>query len=171
MLKLKNFACLLLFLGLAFQSCQKEGLIDPINSNTPLNYEVPVKEINASLSGIVINESGTPISGATVEIGTSQKISDENGVFLFKNISMNEFGTLVRINRLGYFTATQMINPRAEKRSNTRVMLLTKTIVGSVMANAGGILTVNGNSKITLPRRDSLHWRSKRCRQMVGSHC
>ncbi|MEM9819435.1 MAG: carboxypeptidase-like regulatory domain-containing protein [Bacteroidota bacterium] len=151
MLKLKNIAYLFFLVSLIFQSCQKDGLVDPVVPNPSIDYDVPVNMISASLSGIVTDEDGAPVNNATVRVDNRQVLTDENGVFLFRNVSMNEFGTLVKINKTGYFTASKMLNPRAGDRSNTRVMLLSKTIVGTVMADAGGSLTANGNSKITLP--------------------
>lgn len=148
MLKLKSFVLLTIMLGLFFTSCNKDNTV--IDPQIP-TFEIPVKAVTSSLTGIVVDENGAPIENATIEVGTTNKTTDENGVFIIKEITMNELGTLVKVNKSGYFLGAQMIKPKAGKAANVRVILLTKDIVGTVASANGGTLIANGDSKITLP--------------------
>ncbi len=148
MINLKKTGWFGLVLCLFLVSCKKDDVVVPVD---PTAYEIPVKEVFAPISGTVINEAGNVVVGALVKVGTSSRITDDNGVFNFENATLNEYGSPVKISKTGFFETVQMVNAKAGERSNIRVMLLEKTIVGTVMANVGGTLTANGNSKITLP--------------------
>lgn len=145
---LKKMGWLCLFLCFSLASCQNDDIVEPVN---PDAYEIPVKEVFAPLSGTVINEAGQAVSGALVKVGNSTRLTDENGVFNFDNTTLNEYGSAVSISKVGYFANTKMVNAKAGKRSQIQVMLLAKTIVGTILSTTGGTLTANGNSKITLP--------------------
>ena len=146
----KKFGLLIFALSLILASCKKDPEITKVVP-TVTAYEIPQKTITASLSGTVVLEDGSPLEGASVFVGNESLTTDENGAFFFKNVKMNEYGTFVKVEKQGYFIGAKMVNPKAAKRSTTRIMLLEKTMVGSFTSTQGGTVDANGSSKISLP--------------------
>ncbi len=147
---LKKIGLLLFACCLIFAACKKDPEVTELTPTVD-PYSIPQKIITASLSGTVVLEDGSPAEGATVYVNNNSLTTDENGVFYFKNIKMNEYGTFVKVEKSGYFMGGKMVNPKAGQRAITRVRLLTKTLVGSFSSAQGGTVTANGNSEISLP--------------------
>ena len=148
MTALKKMTFLLTMICLVVFACKKD---DPIIDPDPNPYDIPVKIVTSSIAGTVVDENLNPVENAIVTIGISSFQTDENGAFRLDNIQMNEYGTLVKVNKSGYFLAAKMVEAKTNQRSSTTIMLLEKTVVGSFDAAQGGTVTAQGNSKITLP--------------------
>lgn len=150
MKSVKKLGVFALFLCLFLTACKEDPVIVDPPQDFPA-YEVPVKEVISSLSGVVLNEAGEALAEATVEVGNTSVLTDENGVFFIPGLKMNAYGTLVKVGKPGYFLGAQMVNAVAGVRSDTRFVLMAREIVGTIAAAAGGTVTANENSKITLP--------------------
>ncbi len=146
----RKIACLVLLVCGLFSSC-KEDPISPIDPVEPTPYEIPKKVVSASLSGLTLDEAGDPLANAVVRVGTQSITSDENGIFYFRKIAMNGLGTLVEVEKDGYFNSFKMVTVESGRRASIRIVMATKTEVGTVEAAQGGTLEVSGGSKISLP--------------------
>ncbi|MFK8102155.1 MAG: carboxypeptidase-like regulatory domain-containing protein [Saprospiraceae bacterium] len=146
----KKIGLLLFACCLILASCKKDPEVTEVTPTVD-PYNIPQKIITASLSGTVVLEDGSPAEGATVYVNNSSLTTDENGVFYFKDITMNEYGTFVKVEKPGYFMGAKMVNPKAGQRAITRVRLLTKALAGKFSSVQGGTVMANGNSEISLP--------------------
>lgn len=144
-IKIINLA-LLLVMTLLF-SCRED--INIVDSD--IRVDPPEIIINASVSGIVIDELGVPIEDALIRVGTNFRNTDENGVFIFKDIEMNEYGTLITAVKQGYFNGAKFVTPQLNKMSFTKFMLLAKNLTGNFSASTGGTVSANDGSSITVP--------------------
>ncbi len=107
--------------------------------------------LNGSVSGTVIDKAGNPLADVTISSNNNTTETDENGVFLFKDIQLNEYGALVTAEKDGYHYNAKVIRPEKDKMAFTKIMLLEKTLSGTVNSNSGGLVITNGEASIDLP--------------------
>jgi len=133
----------ILFL-LIFTSC-REDLVPTTTSNVTL--EEPMIRVEGNLKGQVIDENNLPIENATVRLGDLQIMTDENGIYTFKNIVMNQSGTLVTAKKAGYYLGAKLFNPSLGSESLVPFQLLSKELTGSFQTAVGGLIsTIDGAS-------------------------
>lgn len=61
--------------------------------------------INAqvNLTGIILNEDNQAVNNAFVSLSDNMVETDENGVFSFKNVELSTDGSLIKVEKFGYF--------------------------------------------------------------------
>lgn len=111
----------------------------------------PKEEVSASLFVQVRGSSGEAVEGATVTLGSEMRPSDVDGMVYFKNITMNAEGTLVKIEKDGFFDSFKMFNPRGGNTDYLYVKLIPRLSLGSIASVEGGTLNMVGEAKVTLP--------------------
>jgi hypothetical protein len=139
MQKLKFLFPLALLLGVLFVACQ---------DNDPFQ---PGKMVDVSFMGRITGESGEPISGALVEAGDESAISDQNGVFRLKPTRVSSDHAIVSVQKNGYFDLSRAYIVQDKAVQMVSIQLLTKKLSGSVSANAGGLVNVQGGAKLDFP--------------------
>lgn len=137
---------LVLFLGLS--ACRKDS--DNITNETT-HIPEPEITINSSVLGRVIDENDDPVDGATVYLQNAQTTTDINGVFIFKNKSVNAQGAYVKVEKQGYFHGSRTFVPFANTTANVRVKLMSDTPTESVNASTGGEVTYQNGAKLSFP--------------------
>ncbi|MDZ4681734.1 MAG: hypothetical protein SH848_08570 [Saprospiraceae bacterium] len=137
-----------LFLSLALASCHKD-----IDETTIIEdvYTPPVIKINGNIAGLVVNETGDPIEGATVRVGDQQLQTGSGGYFIFRNIVLNANGTFIKVDQQGYFHASRRFYPKLNATNYTTLTLMTKNNTGQVNATTGGTVNVQGGATVKLP--------------------
>src|SRR4030095_1901573 len=98
-MKNRSIFSAMLFLSVIYLSCRKE------NDNSPESSSQ--SKIQATIAGVVLDESNVPVSGVTVKTGEGQTVSDQNGIFIFNNISVDRKRCLVTYEKPGYFTGSK----------------------------------------------------------------
>ena len=85
---------------LIFFSCKKEPqVIDP-KIDTPANNDYFGESmIRSSVGGVIIDNNGNGVPNANVVLGVNSMTTDANGVFLFKDILVNEKRTFVSVSK------------------------------------------------------------------------
>ena len=148
---MKNYRTLGLFVfilvSLLIISCGK----DDGEGGSPGSNQVPMVPIQASVIGSIFDLQNQPIEGAQVIIGSASVLTDVNGVFGFRDVAMNEDGTLIQVVANGYFSLSKIFNPSATAISTVNIQLLEKTEVGSFSSSTGGDFTTNGNGIVSIP--------------------
>jgi hypothetical protein len=61
-------------------SCRKDLSLEKMGLDIPIDNSIKVK---ASIQGIVYDETGLPVIGATVKTGVSTTLTNETGAFFF----------------------------------------------------------------------------------------
>jgi hypothetical protein len=138
---------LLSLLSLFAPSCQKELSGDQVTPPVVVP-DVPVK---ASVEGIVTDENGDPVDGATVKSGAAATSTDVNGYFNFKNITLSSNAGFITVTSPGYFTGSRTIVVKEDRNHFVRIELIPQTLAGIVNAVTGGTVSVAGGATITLP--------------------
>jgi len=96
--------------------------------------------------------SGEPILYGNVlieEIGEGT-VTDENGFFQFKNVELNSRGSLIKVEKQGYFYNAKFVNAELNSQNFTKFKLIEKTSIGFVSSAMGGELSTNDGATISL---------------------
>ena len=141
---IKSIGLLTLFALLALSSCRK----DKITEDDQIINPEPAVFFNGSISGVIVDESEEGVPNAEVTFGTNSMTTDENGYFLFKNVSINEKGSLVTAEKEGYFYNAKFVGSRLNKTNYTKIKMIEKVLSGSFEATLGGAVSTNGGANV-----------------------
>ena len=100
-----------------------------------------------TIYGRIVDESGIPVSGATLAGGTGTAMSDANGFFIMKNAVVPQGRALVIAKKSGYFTSAHAEVP---KSGSTRIDLymMSDAATANVSGTTGGIVNVAGGATV-----------------------
>ncbi|MEZ4800721.1 MAG: PQQ-binding-like beta-propeller repeat protein [Flavobacteriales bacterium] len=146
---MKHLSTTILFLSIAFifTQCKKDN---PSNedSNSPTN---PTSDVTINLSGSVIDETFSPIVGATVSINGQNTATDQNGVFQFNNLGASLGDNFVKIEKPGYFFSGKLFLVDAAGNYTVRIKMLEKVLIGTINASSGGSVQSSDGLQLNLP--------------------
>jgi uncharacterized protein (TIGR02145 family) len=112
--------------------------------------------LTLSIGGVVKNEWGLPVFGATVRAGCGVGVStttDHFGVFLLQGIAAYEGFASVTVEKDGYFIGSRSFVPAEnaeETITHAYITLLKKNLAGTVQSASGGQVVLEGVT-ITFP--------------------
>jgi len=138
---------------LVLSACRKDvdKVIDTSTTFTPPileQWEQGETLVEGDVIGFVIDENETPVANAKVSLGNLNTTTDDYGHFFFEEITMNKEGTLVRIEKAGYFNGSRRFFPLADAENRVKIELLDKTFSQSFEASTGETITMNGGAKV-----------------------
>jgi len=107
--------------------------------------------ITASVYGRIIDESGIPVSGATVKSPASTTFTNINGEFSFNNIPLNDYAAYITASQTGYFNGARTFIARQGQKHYVEIQLMRKSVEGIVNSAVGGTITLTNGASITLP--------------------
>ena len=113
--------------------------------------EAPVVNVTTSIGGTVIDDNNAPVPGAIVQLGTETKETDDNGVFIFRNVEVDSKRAFVKVTKAGYFQGSRAILPNENVITNVRVQLLTNEEIGTIAATTGGEIVLPSGAVIDFP--------------------
>ena len=143
---------------LVFFSCRKD--VDEQTSTTDLHnppvidladFQEEVVNVTASLAGVVYDEAGQPVVGASVTLKGLNRTTDERGSFVFRQVTMNSKGTFVLVKKAGYFNGSTRFFPKEGSQNYANIKLLSKTSIGSFSSNSGGEVSSLDGIKLSFP--------------------
>jgi hypothetical protein len=143
----KLFICTLT-LSFLVLSCRKDVENQVIVKEDP---PAPVINYYGNIFGLVVDNNDNPVVNATVIYGNETLTTDDDGLFLFKNVKMNANGTYVQVEKQDFFMGSRRIYPNQNATNYMEIKLLDKTIIGTVNAQSGGTLNLQNGAKIELP--------------------
>ncbi len=106
--------------------------------------------LTISIGGVVRNELGGPVSGATVRAGCGAGVStitDHFGVYLVQGVVAYEGLAHVTVEKEGYFTGSRSFVPSESADaaiSHAHITLLAKDLAGTVQSVSGGQVVLEG---------------------------
>lgn len=135
-------------IALTLLACRKEK--DELNlTNTNSNNDPAAVFVNARLMGAVVSETGQPVSGATVKLGSHEQTSNSNGMFVFDNVMMNKNGAFVHMSHAGHWQASRKVYPHHNGTHQTQLVLMPKEYAGQINAASGGMVSSNGGFEVS----------------------
>lgn len=149
---MKNtFYLILAFLSLhLLLSCKKDTSpsIPPPDEQTSDFAEHFGEEVISNFIGTVVDQQNYPISGVLVKIGAQSTHTDNNGVFVLKDISTYEYFAYMTATKTGYILGSRAIAPTSGL-NEIRIMMLPADIAGTVNSGATGSVSLPNGSKVT----------------------
>ena len=115
-------------LMIAINSCQKNHFSNPgRNGDTTHIPDLPKEGVmvKTSVFGRIVNEQDEPLSGVTVSGGGNTTVTDENGIFLFTDVMMDQARAYITATKTGYFKGSRIFQPVKEGMSNPPLIKLT----------------------------------------------
>lgn len=135
--------CLGMALSCIWLACKDTQTLIPSGS---INW--PGEKVKASFAGKILDETGKPVAGAVVQVGPVQANSDDNGVFIIKDVEVNSSRAIVTLSKTGYWTAHRTLFVRKNSQNTLLFTLLEKKLAGSFVASSGGTINVPGGTSI-----------------------
>ena len=145
-----------IFLLLLLIACEKPSLnvvdVNPdvtvppiVSTNFSENFGAP---INSDFIGSVFDTNNFPVVGANIIIGAATATTDENGVFIIKEATVNENFAYIKASKSGYINGSRAVIPTTGT-NNISIMLLEQNEVGTI--NSGEVKTIASNgASVTL---------------------
>lgn len=96
---------------------------------------------STTVYGRIVDENGTPVSGATVTIGSAQAISNIWGIYLFENITVTATRAIVKANMNGYWEYIGTIRPLANSVTHADISLFGDNVTHTINSTSGGTIT------------------------------
>ena len=147
--KLFSLPLLLVLVSTIFiSSCKKNIDDDPIP--VPENpMAIPAASpVTGSISGMVVDETNTPVTGATVHYGTTSVNTDARGMFSFNQVTLDKYVTTVTVTNPGYFKAFRSFSAGAS-RNFLSIKLLPKTLSGTISSSTAGNVNLTNGTEIS----------------------
>jgi len=150
---MKKIGILFLMIALAFSACRKN--IDEVDTTEnpyvpPVleKWEQPVVPVQGDLTGFVVDENGQPVADAAVKMGSLSTNTDAFGHFFFKEVELNARGSLVQIEKSGYFPGSRRFFAVNDTENRIKVKLIPKSFDYSFATENGGEVVMNGGAKV-----------------------
>jgi len=167
---MKNRLIQFLVFSLLILSCRNDEYDLSPGDRTPIDDTVVFVETN--LSGLIKDESGALLSDVEIVVNGEMTTTDLNGFFTFKNIVLSNNGTLVKLEKEGYFHSFKFANGWPGENSYLGVTLIEKKSKQfsadqstSILTNGGGRIEFQENSFVDqndMPYQGSVrvyyHW-------------
>ena len=135
-------------LSVLILSCKKDTDITDITQSGPF----PIVNVESSLSGIVTNETGAPLSGATVTVAGQKYTTNKYGLFFVHKRLLNKNGEWVKASLNGYVTSGKFAYQNLNNSNFIKIPLISKfTNLKVISSLTGGVVDVNGGGKIEFP--------------------
>lgn len=100
---------------------------------------------------MVTDESGQPLHGAEVEIGSTRVSSDKNGVYLFRNLRVPEDLTVAKVKANGFESQLNLIIPEKGKTFRHDFSLKQKTHTAIFNNQEGVTLNLANQARLEIP--------------------
>ena len=140
-----------------FISCNKD---DDNNSVTPrpenpnvslANPQISGQSVVASFTGIVKDMQGAAVVGALVSCGNKSTQTNERGIYLLEQASVDKDFALVTVRSNSHFTQFRNVKPQTGQINQANILMTTRTFSGAVNTESGGELGLPGGGKLVLP--------------------
>lgn len=143
----------LLLLSVLFYDCNKHDILGP-GGRTPDFPGVPKEgvRVNTNVFGQVVGEDDKPLSGVMVTATGISAITDVNGIFMFRNINLDQARAYITATKPGYFKGSRIFQPKKDGMTRLPVIkMLAQRSIGTINAATGGAAASPGGIKVELP--------------------
>ena len=106
--------------------------------------------VTTTVIGVVVNESGQPVVGATLTSHGQTVTSGSSGEFAFNNIQVPSGRLFVNASAAGYFKASKGETPVSGSITQLRITMMQKTVTHTVNSTTGGTADLTNGSKVVI---------------------
>ncbi|MEM9930663.1 MAG: hypothetical protein AAF840_12635 [Bacteroidota bacterium] len=138
---------LLTLFMLVLTGCREEGL----SSSTTITGTIPPPQvITAQITTVVVNQSGSPLSDATITGLQSPAQENPDGSLRIDAGSLSSEGTMVTVSSPGHWPERRLIMPAGDGQFVERFVLEEKVKAGDLNPADGGRISLAENFSVTL---------------------
>ncbi|MEJ6556759.1 MAG: hypothetical protein QNL41_02590, partial [Flavobacteriaceae bacterium] len=105
--------------------------------------------MNSDFMGRVVDNLNNPISGATVQIGSSTTDTDINGIFIIKNAQAYEKFAFIKVEKAGFLHGSRSVVPTAGI-NHVKIMLLPQTVTQTVSSGIAESVSLSNGAAVEL---------------------
>ena len=129
-------------------SCNDDVNIEtaPIPTTAVFNFEKGAA-ISRNFHGLVLDQSGNPISNATVSVGSTTVQTNAAGVFSINNAAVNEKFAHLKITKTGFIDGSRVLIPAAGE-NRVDFMLIPFTVIATVSSGATSEVSLSNGTKV-----------------------
>lgn len=137
-------------------SCQRESMME--EDITRVVIDPPQEEVQGSITGLITDQNGAPISEATISYQGNEFITDAQGEFTISNTVMYEDGTYLTAEKSGFFLGSRKFYPQANELNRVRIELIDNKDLSTFQTNDGGTVYLDEEQKsyVVFPNGDYL---------------
>jgi len=117
---------------------------------TPLG-PIPVLNVQSSLYGRVIDDSGNPLPNISVKVAGQTLTTNDQGLFFLYDKQLDQNGTYVQASAAGYYPASRFAHPHLGTSAYMEITMLEKHPI-SFLTNTDVVLAVNGDASVEIPK-------------------
>lgn len=148
LIEMKKLSFILVGLLILASGCRKDK---EVITETIILGEDPAVYVNTSITGVVVDENDVPVRDALVINEQNAILTDDNGFFYLKDISANQNGAVLEVEKSGFHKTSQTVYPKLNSVEFVRIKILRLDDTGIIDAGNGGSVTIPGGAIVTLP--------------------
>ena len=139
----------LLMILMILVSCKSDSFIDLENQqqgNQETNFNFG-NSAQRNFHGLVLATNGTPVSGATVTIGSATVQTNSKGLFVIKNADVKENFAYVKVTKAGFVNGSRtMVPTNGSNRIN--IMMIPATNTSTIASGATATVSLPSGTKV-----------------------
>lgn len=139
----------LLMILMILVSCKSDSFIDLENQqqgNQETNFNFG-NSVQRNFHGLVLATNGTPVSGATVTIGSATVQTNSKGLFVIKNADVKENFAYVKVTKAGFVNGSRtMVPTNGSNRIN--IMMIPATNTSTIASGATATVSLPNGTKV-----------------------
>lgn len=139
----------LLMILVLLVSCKSDSFIDYENQqqgNQVSNFNFG-NNTQKNFHGLVLSTDGTPVSGATVNIGTATAQTNAKGLFVIKNADVKENFAYVKVTKAGFVNGSRTMVPTSGS-NRINIMMIPATNTATIASGATATVSLPNGTKV-----------------------
>ncbi len=137
----------LALLLLIFSSCREEG--ETVTTNT--GNIPPPTIVTATVTTVVLDQNGTPVSDATISGLGGDSRENPDGTFTIDASQLSSDGSMVTVTSPGFWPERRVLVPAGDGEFVEEFIMEPKVKAGDIDPVTGGIITIADNFTIEIP--------------------
>lgn len=140
----------LLMILLLFLSCKNDSFIDLENQQNQQNQATDFNfgnSVQRNFHGLVLSTNGTPLSGATVSIGSSTVQTNSRGIFIIKNAEVKENFAYVKVTKTGFVNGFRTMVPTSGS-NKINIMMIPATNTSTIASGTTATVSLPNGTKV-----------------------
>lgn len=133
-------------------SCSKHDHVS--NNDNPPIPELPKEGVTvpSDIFGRIVDELDIPMAGVTVTAGGKTATTDVNGIYIIKEVQLDQARAYITATKQGYFKGSRIFQPVKNGMSRpSLIKLLAMKSIGVISATAGGAVQSAGGTRVEVP--------------------
>ena len=125
------------------------GTLQSQNPNSTAFSENFGNDISRDFLGTIVDINSNPIENVMISIGSVTATTDNNGVFIINDATVNERFGYIKAEKVGYIHASRAVVP-SEGTNKVHIMMLPETVVGTTSSGTQETISLPNGASVGL---------------------